>query len=83
MANLDGKIKDKKKELKAAKVSERVCEVERVLSSLPVLSQFCVSQEELKKARGGAEKEKLKKKVDRLKEQYKKLKINRTDKVER
>ncbi|GMR53527.1 hypothetical protein PMAYCL1PPCAC_23722, partial [Pristionchus mayeri] len=56
MANLEQKIKDKKKELKAAKL-------------------------ELKTARG-PNKEKAKKKVDRLKEQYKKLKISRTDKDE-
>ncbi|GMR33925.1 hypothetical protein PMAYCL1PPCAC_04120, partial [Pristionchus mayeri] len=56
MANLEEKINDKKKDLKAA-------------------------ERELKEATG-ANKEKAKKKVDRLREQYKKLKISRTDKDE-
>lgn len=38
-------------------------------------------QEELEKARGDAAKQKAKKKVERIKEQLKRLKIQRTDKV--
>ncbi|CAD6197829.1 unnamed protein product [Caenorhabditis auriculariae] len=56
MENLEAKIKDKKKEVDAAK-------------------------KELEHARGAA-KEKAQKKYDRLKDQYKRLKINRTDKDE-
>ncbi|CAB3408533.1 unnamed protein product [Caenorhabditis bovis] len=56
MENLEAKIKDKKKDLDAAK-------------------------KELEQARGAA-KDKAQKKVDRIKEQLKKLKIARTDKDE-